>query len=113
MTPELLQPGVPWKGRLLRRCPFVVNRQLGSFSLRDIDLAHGKLQPSAAESKAIPTMELINAALAAANVAELQSPVASLDGGRKAIDDINAAMKPSISAGSGPNFAKLALKWIG
>jgi len=50
----------------LRRLPIVRNPQLGSFSLRDLDIARGTVQPGAEESSP-PSESQITAALTAAD----------------------------------------------
>lgn len=55
----------------VRRTPIIENKQLGRYTLRDIELATGKLQPTEADT-APPTESEVNAVLTAMELAELQ-----------------------------------------
>jgi type VI secretion system protein ImpA len=78
----------------LRRCPFVSNSQFGDYSLRDVDIANGKVMANEGEKKrGLATKELIGAAMTAAEIGALRSTFDAVQAGRKALVDINVAMK--------------------
>jgi len=76
----------------LRRVPLVSNRQLGSFSLRHVEIAMGRQAPGEEESGSPPTEALINGAFSAAPQEDLTQLVAAIDAGLTALNSIESAM---------------------
>src|SRR5262249_13433393 len=68
----------------LRRVPLVSNRQLGSFSLRHVEIAAGTLTPTEEEGAERPTEAQITGAFSAAPQEELTQLVSTLTGGIEA-----------------------------
>jgi type VI secretion system protein ImpA len=90
----------------LRRKPFVAHRQLGSFSLRDLDIATGAL---AATEDNPPSEAQIQAALTDADKTNLQALHDAAVAARKALANIEETMR---TRGGGseavPDFGQLA-----
>ncbi|HEY8508508.1 MAG TPA: type VI secretion system protein TssA [Steroidobacteraceae bacterium] len=90
----------------LRRKPFVTHRQLGSFSLRDLDIATGAL---AATEDNPPSEAQIQAALMDADKANLQTLHDAAVAARKALANMEETMR---TRGGGseavPDFGQLA-----
>jgi type VI secretion system protein ImpA len=78
----------------MRRLPLVASRQHGTFTLRDIDIATGQMQPSDGESR--PEENRIAAAFAEMPLENLQRLQESAGG---AIDALKAIEKAMISEG--------------
>jgi type VI secretion system protein ImpA len=76
----------------LRRVPLVSNRQLGSFSLRHVEIAAGRQAPGEEEAGSTPTEALINGAFSAAPQDDLSQLVTSIDAGLSALKSIEMAM---------------------
>jgi type VI secretion system protein ImpA len=91
----------------LRRVPLVANRQLGAFSLRQVEIAAGRMP--AAEGEAPPSEEQIRAAFTAAPPEDLQKLDTTLAAGLAAIKDITDSMTGN-GGGSqaAPDFAGLS-----
>jgi type VI secretion system protein ImpA len=90
----------------LRRAPIVSHRQLGSYSLRDIELATGQLKPTEADTRS-PTTAQIEAALAATPVEELTAVAASVAGAGAALRNVIATMQSKAGFESAPDFDAL------
>jgi type VI secretion system protein ImpA len=90
----------------LRRLPLVSNRQLGSFSLRDIDIATG--QQAVGEGDAgKPEESQINAAFAAAPVEDLQQLLKDVSDAVAALKSIEAKMRNEGGSDAAPSFDAL------
>jgi type VI secretion system protein ImpA len=70
----------------------VSNRQLGSFSLRHVEIAAGRQAPGEEEAGSTPTEALINGAFSAAPQDDLSQLVTSIDAGLSALKSIEMAM---------------------
>jgi type VI secretion system protein ImpA len=90
----------------VRRQPFVSNAQLGSFSLRQFEIATGKQPPSEADGEP-PTESHLNAALAAAEDEELAAMESSLAAGVAALREIEKAMRDAHGIEEAPDFEPL------
>jgi type VI secretion system protein ImpA len=90
----------------LRRAPIVSHRQLGSYSLRDVELASGQLKPTEADSRS-PTREQIEAALTGTPVEELTALAASLAGAGAALRNVVTTMQGKAGFESAPDFDAL------
>ena len=90
-----------------RRAVMVTQRQFGSVTLRDIELATG--QPdSMDEQQGAPDPRRIEAAFAATPGEELEALVAVLSGGTNSLDNIVANMQQRAGPQYAPDFAALA-----
>lgn len=90
----------------LRRAPIAMHRQLGTFSLRDIELATGQLSPTEAD-KQIPSSAQIEATLEASPVEELRSLAEGVAAASAALKSTTAAMQEHAGFQSGPDFEPL------
>ncbi len=91
----------------LRRVPIVSNRQHGTFSLRDIDLATGQIAPSRGEGR--PDEAQINAAFAALPIEELSGLLQGVAGAAQALKDIDAKMRRDVATEAAPEFEALSV----
>jgi type VI secretion system protein ImpA len=90
----------------VRRTPFVSNRQIGSFSLRDLDIATGAQAPT--ENDTAPaTEDQIIAALTAATLEELQAFDTSLGTAIDGLKGIDTAMRNGHGSEGAPDFDPL------
>lgn len=72
--------------RYIRNAPLVTSSVMGSFCLRDLDIAAGKLKPTNTE-KEVPTIQKINAAF---NETPIESLKASAEVVNEALDQLRA-----------------------
>jgi type VI secretion system protein ImpA len=86
----------------LRRTPLVASRQHGTFSLRDIDIASGQLQPSDGESR--PDENRIAAAFAELSLENLQALQQSVTGAIDAVKGIDSTMTAEAGTEWLPDF---------
>jgi type VI secretion system protein ImpA len=92
----------------LRRLPLVSHRQHGRFSIRDVDLVAGEVQPTLTETK--PDDAHIRAAFDATPLDELKTLHSKIDSGLSAIRGIDSAMREANGVAFAPSFdALLAL----
>jgi type VI secretion system protein ImpA len=91
----------------LRRVPLVSNRQLGTFSLRHIELAAGGLKPGADEGTEAPTESQINGAFSAAPQSDLQQMAATLASGLESLKSIETAMVSTHGVQAAPSMGPL------
>ncbi|MDB6007966.1 MAG: type secretion-associated protein ImpA family [Gammaproteobacteria bacterium] len=91
----------------LRRSPIISQRQFGTFTLRDVELATGQLEATDTDRNA-PGSAQIEAALAAAPIEELSILVGELAAAGVALDSIVANMQHHAGPQSAPDFAALA-----
>jgi type VI secretion system protein ImpA len=91
----------------LRRSPIISQRQFGTFTLRDVELARGQLEATDADRN-VPGTAQIEAALAATPIEELSALVRELDTARAALDSIVANMQQHAGPQAAPDFAALA-----
>jgi type VI secretion system protein ImpA len=89
----------------LRRAP-LVNSRLGRFSIRDIDIAAGKMQPSSGEER--PDEGQIAAAFAAMSDEELAAIHESAKRAVNAAKQIDSVMRDQAGPEAGPNFDPLS-----
>jgi type VI secretion system protein ImpA len=90
----------------LRRLPLVSSRQHGTFSLRDIDIAAGLLQPTDGDAR--PDERRIDAAFEEMPLEELQAQQAAVAGGIQALKSIETAMAAEGGPEAQPGFEALA-----
>jgi type VI secretion system protein ImpA len=89
----------------IRRVPLVSSRQHGTFSLRDIDIASGQVQPSNGEPRADEAQ--INAAFAAMPLDELTTMHESAAGAVAALRRVDSVMRDGAGPGAAPDFDPL------
>ncbi len=92
----------------LRRVPLVSNRQLGSFSLRHVEMATGRQTPGEEDAGSVPTEALINGAFSAAPQEDLGQLVASIDAGLSALKSIEQAMVAKHGVQAAPDTRPLS-----
>ncbi len=90
----------------VRRTPIIENKQLGRFTLRDVELATGKLPPAETDT-AVPTESELTAALTASPLEELRQLEGSFATALTDIQAIDAAMRDSGGAAASPDFNPL------
>jgi type VI secretion system protein ImpA len=90
----------------VRRAPVVSHRQLGAFSLRDLELATGQLTASEADARA-PGRAQIEATLAGTAPEVLTALAAALQGAMASLRNIVATMQTRGGYESGPDFDAL------
>jgi type VI secretion system protein ImpA len=91
----------------LRRSAIISQRQFGTFTLRDVELATGQLEATDTDRNA-PGAAQIEAALAAAPIEELSILVGELGAAGVALDNVVANMQHHAGPQSAPDFAALA-----
>jgi type VI secretion system protein ImpA len=91
----------------LRRVTIATHRQLGGFSLRDLELATGQLTPTEADREA-PNSTQIEATLAASPVEELSSLAEGIAAAGAALKQVAAAMQEHAGFQSTPDFEPLS-----
>jgi type VI secretion system protein ImpA len=74
-----------------RRAPIITDPQLGSFSLRDIDIAHGAMAQPDPDARTF-TADEINAALAAADLESLATLSELASAASSALENVEATM---------------------
>jgi type VI secretion system protein ImpA len=87
----------------VRRTPVVSHRQLGSFSLRDLELATGQLTPTEADAKA-PGSSQIEATLAGTPPAELAALSGTVQAAMASLRNVVVTMQTRAGFESGPDF---------
>lgn len=90
----------------LRRAPIVSHRQLGSYSLRDLELASGQLNPTEADTNP-PNMMQIQAALTATPAEELTALAGRISAAGAALRNAVATMQGRGGFESAPDFDPL------
>ena len=90
----------------VRRAPLIVHRQLGSLSVRDIEIATGLIEPAEGESQAMDATQLA-ALLAATETDELHALAAQLDDALRSLTDVEDTMRSAGGIEAAPDFASL------
>jgi type VI secretion system protein ImpA len=90
----------------LRRAPIASHRQLGTFSLRDIEIAGGQLTPTDADKDALSSAQ-IEATLAASAVEELTSLSEAVAAASAALKNATGIMQSQADFQSAPDFEPL------
>ena len=89
----------------LRRTPLVSSRQHGTFTLRDLEIASGQLQPR--EGEARPDEAQLNAAFAAMPTEDLAALRQAVVDAVAALKDIDGRMREAGGAEGAPDFDAL------
>jgi type VI secretion system protein ImpA len=92
----------------LRRIPLVSNRQLGSFSLRHVEIAAGRQAPNEEDAGSTPTEALINGAFSAAPQDDLGQLLTSIDAGLSALKSIELSMVSKHGVQAAPDTRPLS-----
>ncbi len=90
----------------LRRAPIAAHRQLGGFSLRDLELASGQLTPTEADQQ-VPGTAQSEATLAASAVEELAALAEVIATGIAALKKVATTMQEKADFQSAPDFEPL------
>jgi len=91
----------------IRRVPVLRHRQLGSYSIRDIEIATGQLVPAEGESQTLDAVQL-NAVLTDASLEDLEALSLQLQGSLASLKSIEAVMREQAGTQAAPDFAILA-----
>jgi type VI secretion system protein ImpA len=91
----------------VRRAPLLVHRQLGSYSIRDVEIALGQAAPAEGETASADATQL-NALLTAIPAEELGSLATQLDESVRSLKAIEEAMRSQGGVQAAPDFATLA-----
>lgn len=94
----------------VRRLPIVRHPQLGSFSLRDVEIATGQLP--AAEGEEAPDADRVHAALAASSVEELTTLQSSVTAALDALKRIETRMRDEGGSQAAPTFDPLVSQLV-
>ena len=89
----------------LRRSPIISHRQHGRFSIRDVDLVSGDVQPASNEAK--PDGKQIEAAFDATALDEVKKLQETIDSAVTALTSIDTAMRDANGAAFAPSFESL------
>lgn len=87
----------------VRRRPFISNPQIGAFSLRDVEIATGKLAPGESGGEA-PSEAHLNAVLTAADGEQLATLEAGLGAAVRALQSVESQMRDAHGAEGTPEF---------
>jgi len=90
----------------VRRTAVLSHRQLGSFCLRDIELATGQLTPTESDTH-VPTMAQIEATIAASSPDELAQTSAAIRAGMASLLNIITTMQTRAQSDAAPDFDAL------
>ena len=90
----------------VRRTPFVSHRQLGSYSLRHLELATRQLPPTETDTD-VPTQGQIDAAIEGTPLEDLRARRDAVHAALTAIQNITATMQSQNGFESSPDFAPL------
>jgi type VI secretion system protein ImpA len=93
----------------LRRSPLVSHRQHGRFSLRDLDILSGALQPT--DKDARPAQNQVDAAFRETAIEELRSLQSTVDSALTALAAIDGAMRESHGTEFAPSFDALTTQF--
>ncbi len=92
--------------RLLMRAPLVESQALGRFSLRDVQIAAGKLKAPPGET-AVPQSAAINAAFMDCELADLKAAQEAASGGLDKLRTIESILTDRVGVSNAPNFDPL------
>jgi len=91
----------------VRRASILSHAQLGTVSIRDIEMASGEITPAEGETVSVDEAQL-SALLAASSVEDLKALAEQLGGGAKSLNDIEEAMRSKGGSDAAPDFTALA-----
>jgi type VI secretion system protein ImpA len=92
--------------RSVRTAPVVAARGIGQFSIRDIDLAKGLIQPTSSDEN-IPELGVIDAAFMQAEVADMQSTFDAVKQAKDNLTTIERIFTEKVTAAQSPNLGEL------
>lgn len=92
----------------IRKIPLVSLQGVGSFSLRNIEVAKGELQPTEEESaEGVPDLALIEGAFTDCDLDELQATAEAMSGSIEQALAIESLVTGIVGATEGPNLGEL------
>lgn len=91
----------------VKASPVVAARGIGQFSIRDIDIAKGLLQPAESSDERLPELAVIDAAFMEAGLEELQATADAVKESRECIIQIEKIFAEKVTAAQSPNLAEL------
>lgn len=91
----------------LRNVPLVSSRAVGRFSLRDIDIASGKITVSVGAKNELPQMNAVNAAFSDVDIEQLQTTAEALNRSLAAVVRINDQLTEQLGASEAPDLSAL------
>jgi type VI secretion system protein ImpA len=91
----------------VRRAPLISSRQLGSFSLRDVELAQGQIPPTDSDTNP-PQASQMTAAFASVPVEELTSLEGQVAHGIEALKHVDGRMREAVGTDGAPDLQPLA-----
>ncbi|MCB1714002.1 MAG: type VI secretion system protein TssA [Candidatus Competibacteraceae bacterium] len=89
----------------LRDAPLVSSRAMGQFSMRDIDIAHGKLEVTFADDEEAPTEATISAAFAECPGEQLQATATAVAIAAEGIERCDAILTDKLGAAQAPDLS--------
>lgn len=92
--------------RALRLLPLANSRRMGSFGLRDWEIANGTL-PKPANAESVPDMASIEAAFLDMDGSELEATAAGARAALEATDGLDTALNMAVGAASGADLTAL------
>lgn len=92
--------------RNVRSAPIVAARGIGQFSIRDIDLSKGIIQPTGSD-ETIPESSVIDAAFMQAEVSDMQVTFDAVKQARDSLAAIEKIFTEKVSAAQSPNLSEL------
>jgi type VI secretion system protein ImpA len=92
--------------RSVRAAPVIAARGIGQFSIRDIDLAKGLIQPTGSDEN-IPELGVIDAAFMQAEVADMQATFDAVKQARDNVAVIEKIFTEKVTAAQSPNLSEL------
>ncbi|MEZ5591278.1 MAG: type VI secretion system protein TssA [Gammaproteobacteria bacterium] len=91
----------------LRDSPLVQSRSMGQFSLRDIDIAHGKLEVTFADDEEAPTDAVISAAFTECPGEQLQATAEAITLAIDSIEQSDAILTDKLGAAQSPDLSAI------
>lgn len=92
--------------RSVRAAPVVAARGIGQFSIRDIDLAKGLMQPTTSD-ESTPELGVIDAAFMQAELDDLKTNFEAVKQARENLGAIEKLFTEKVSAAQSPNLSEL------
>ncbi len=92
----------------LRRSPLVAAQGIGVFSLRDMDIASGKITLPKGEEGTPPTQALIDGALIDSSLDELQKTAAAINGSLESVKQIKTLLMALVGMEIAPQLKELS-----
>ena len=91
----------------VRRAPLLVHRQLGSLSVRDMEIAAGQIPRPEGDGQPQPDGTYVNAMLSASSLEELERLRGELDGCLRSLKSMETVMSEHGGSEAAPDFSPL------